>query len=133
MALAGVIPAGMLAHFLPSCYRDPAYQIIAFTAFTGGTIPTDFSMIAMAAANLLILIPYYLATVPCECRIVESRYPEIDRKLIGSAVRLMNRITYSVLALVVLSWLTTAIVSYRNQAEEPDAAPERRIGARHSE
>jgi len=118
MALAGLIPAGILASLLPAPYRDPSFQVIAFTAFTGGMIPTRFSMIAMAAGNLLILFPYYLATVRVERRVVESRHPDVDRKLIAFAIRWANRITYSVLALLVLWWLVTAIVDYRKQTEQ---------------
>jgi hypothetical protein len=123
MALAGLIPAGILAALLPPHYGDPVFQIIAFTALTGGMIPSKFTMIAMAAGNLLILIPYYFASVRVERRVVENRHPEVDRKLIGFAARTMNQITYSVLALLVMSWLTTAIVNFRYHVE-PTHAPE---------
>ena len=92
MALAGLIPAGILAYFLPAPYRDPAFQIIAFTALTGGLIPNRFSMIAMAAACLLLLVPYYVATVRVERKVVEARHPEIDPKRITAAVRWANRL-----------------------------------------
>jgi hypothetical protein len=91
-----------LAYFLPAPYRDPAFQIIAITAFTGGMIPTKFSMIAMAAASLILLVPYYIATVRVERKVVEARHPEIDPKRIAVAVRWAHRLTYSVLALLVL-------------------------------
>ncbi|NLX96539.1 MAG: hypothetical protein GXY83_10220 [Rhodopirellula sp.] len=112
MALVGLVPAGILACLLPPRYRDPSFQILAFTALTGGIIPTRFTMIAMAAGNLLILIPYYIATVRVERKIVESRHPELDPKLIAFGVRSMNRITYSVLGILVLWWLVTAIANY---------------------
>ena len=117
MALAGLIPAGILAFFLPAPYRDPSYQIIAFTALTGGIIPNDFTMIAMAAGNLLILIPYYFVTVRIEQKVVASHHPEIDPKRVAFAVRWMHRITYTMLALLVLWWLIAAIQVYRNRPE----------------
>jgi hypothetical protein len=95
-------------------------QIIAFTALTGGVIPTKFSMIAIAAGNLLILIPYYFATVPVERKVVETRHPECDPKLVAHAVRWMNRVTYSMLALLLLWWLLVAIVDYKNGIERGD-------------
>jgi hypothetical protein len=118
MALAGLIPAGVLAYFLPPPYRDPAFQIIAFTAVTGGIIPTRFSMIAMAAASLILLVPYYVATVRVERKAVEARHPEIDPKQVAVAVRWANRLSYSVLALLVLWWLATAIADYRKPPED---------------
>ena len=75
MALAGLIPAGVFAYFLPESYRNPAFQIIAFSVFTGGLIPTGFSMIAMAASNLILLIPYYVVTVRIERKVVETCHP----------------------------------------------------------
>ena len=122
MALVGLIPAGILALFLPAEYRYPAAQIIAFTAFTGGLIPTDFAPIAIAAGNLFVLFPYYIATVRVERHVVASHYPEIDRERIDSAVRTMNRITYAVLALLVTWWLVTAIVDYRNHPPAPSSS-----------
>jgi hypothetical protein len=118
MALAGVTPAGILAYFLPAPYRDPAFQIIAFTASTGGIIPTEFSMIAMAAASLLLLVPYYVATVRVERKVVEARHPEIDPNRVAVAVRWANRLSYSVLVLLVLWWLITAIADYRKHTED---------------
>jgi len=117
MALAGLIPAGILASLLPPSYRDPSMQIIAFTAFTGGIIPTRFSMIAMASGNLLLLIPYYIVSVRVERKVVESRHPDIDPKAVLVAVRWMNRMTYSLLAVLVLWWLLAAIADYRSRAE----------------
>ena len=124
MALAGLIPAGILAYFLPAPYRDPAFQIIAFTALTGGIIPTKFSMIAMAAASLILLVPYYIATVRVERKVVEARHPKIDPKRVAVAVRWANRLSYSVLALLVLWWLVTAIADYRNRPENCDYSPQ---------
>jgi len=117
MALAGLIPAGVLAYFLPDAYRNPAFQIIAFTAFTSGIIPNRFSMIAMATGCLILLVPYYIATVRVERRVVESRHPEIDPTRVAIAVRWANRLSYSLLAILVLWWLITAIAEYRLHAE----------------
>lgn len=113
MALTGLIPAGFLAMLLPAPYRDPSFQIIAFATLTGGIIPTRFSGIAMAAGNLLVLIPYYFVTVRVERRVVQARHPKLDPELIARAVRWANRITYCVLALLVLWWLLTAIAGYQ--------------------
>ena len=120
MALAGLIPAGVMTAFLPEPYRDPAFQIIAFTALTGGVIPTKFSVIAIAAGNLLILIPYYFATVPVERKVVETRHPECDPKLVAHAVRWMNRITYSMLALLLMWWLIVAIAAHQDKIGHGD-------------
>jgi hypothetical protein len=112
MALLGIIPAGILAAFLPAPYRKPSFQIVAFAAMTGGIIPNRFTMIAMASANFLILIPYYLATVRVERKVVQSHFRKIDPERIGVVVRRMNRITYALLAMLVLWWLTAAIWDY---------------------
>ena len=112
MAFAGLVPAGILVAFLPPSYRDPGFQIIAFTALTGGIIPGKFTLIAMAAGNLLILIPYYIATVRVERQVVAARHPEIDPATIAAAVRTMNRLTYGVLTLVVSWWLVAAIKAF---------------------
>lgn len=112
MALWGVVPAGILTYFLPAPYRDPAFQVVAFTAFTGGIIPTRFSMIAMATACLVLLVPYYIATVRVERKVVESRHPEIPPERVAAAVRWANRLSYSVLVLLALWWLITAIADY---------------------
>jgi len=122
MALWGLVPAGILAYFLPAPYREPAYQIIAFTALTGGIIPTRFSMIAMAVACLLLLVPYYIATVRVERKVIEARHPEIDPKQVAVAVRWANRLSYSLLALLVLWWLLTAIVDYREHTQSGGGA-----------
>jgi len=120
MALVGLVPAGILVAFLPSSYRDPGFQIIAFAALTGGIIPNKFSMIAMAAGNLLLLIPYYIATVRVERQVVEARHPEAEPAKVASAVHTMNRITYGVLTLVVLWWLFTAIIAYCGQSQRDE-------------
>ena len=130
MALAGLVPAGILAFLLPAPYRDPGFQIIAFTAFTGGMIPTDFTMIAMAAGNLLILIPYYFVTVRIEQKVVASHHPEIDPKRVAFAVRWIHRITYTMLALLVLWWLTAAIQVYRNRPQRGEGGS--RVGQTRS-
>ncbi|HSG70719.1 MAG TPA: hypothetical protein VLA12_09915, partial [Planctomycetaceae bacterium] len=114
MAFVGLVPAGMLVAVLPPAYREPGFQIVAFTAFTGGVIPSEFSMIAMATGNLIILVPYYIASVRVERQVVETRHPEIEQARIASAVRSMNRITYAVLMLIVLCWLITAIKHYQD-------------------
>jgi hypothetical protein len=117
MALAGLIPAGILAYFLPPAYREPSYQIIAFTALTGGTIPTHFTQVAMAAGNLIILVPYYFASVRIERKVVESCHVESDPKVVASAVRWMNGITYALLALLVLWWLIGALADYHHNPD----------------
>lgn len=117
MALMGLIPAGILAYLLPDPYRDPAFQIIAFTALTGGIIPTRFSMIAVATACLILLLPYYVATVRVERKVVEACHPEIDPKRVAVAVHWANRLSYSLLAFLVLWWLMTAIADYRKQPD----------------
>jgi hypothetical protein len=124
MALAGLIPAGMLAYFLPAPYRDPAFQIIAFTVLTGGIIPTRFSMIAMSVACLVLLVPYYIATVRVERKVVAARHPEIAPERVAVAVRWANRLSYSLLALLVLWWLMAAIADYRNRPESGDHRPQ---------
>jgi hypothetical protein len=104
---------------LPAPYRDPGFQIIAFTTFAGGIgIPSKFSMIAIATSNLLLLIPYYVVTVRIEQKIVASRHPEIDPKRIAFAARLMNRITYAILAALLFWWLFVAIVDYQHRVEQ---------------
>jgi hypothetical protein len=103
---------------LPAGYRDPAGQIIVFTVFTGGMIPTRFSGIAMAAGNLVILIPYYIYTVRFERRVVESRHPDVEPARIAFAVRLMNRITYAALATIVLGFLCVAVANYSRQTTD---------------
>jgi hypothetical protein len=122
LAFLGIIPAGVLASLLPSAYGEPLGQIAAFTALTGGTIPTSFSPIAMAAGNLLILIPYYVYTIRLERRVVESRHSELEPTRVASAVRLMNRITYTGLACLVLYFLVTAIANYSRENNEPRSA-----------
>ena len=117
LAFVGLVPAGILAYFLPVNYRDPAFQIIAFTTLTGGVIPSKYNMVALAAGNLLILMPYYVATVRVERKKVEELHPDIDPEQIALAVRLMNRITYSILAVEVSCWLIAAIVEFQNRAE----------------
>lgn len=123
MALAGLIPAGVLTYLLPAPYRDPAFQIIAFTAFTGGFIPTRFSGIAMAAASLVVLVPYYFATVRVERKVVEARHPEIDPQRVAVAVRWANRLSYFVLSLLVVWWLTAAIADYRSRPDNEGGSP----------
>lgn len=118
MAFVGLIPAGALAALLPSAYRDPAYQIVAFTVFTGGAIPNSFSQIAMAAGNLVILIPYYIYTIRFERKVVEARHPKLEPSRVAFAVRSMNRITYAALALIVLGFLLAAIGNYSGQSDE---------------
>jgi hypothetical protein len=123
MALAGVIPTGVLAYFLPPPYRDPAFQIIAFTALTGGLIPTEFSMIAMAVACLILLVPYYVATVRVEKKVVAARHPGIDPKRVAKAVRCAHRLSYSLLAMFVLWWLLAAAADYQKRPEHGERSP----------
>lgn len=77
-------------------------------------------MIAMAAGNLLILVPHYIATVRVERKVVEARHSDIAPAKVALAVRTMNRITYGLLTLVVSWWLVAAIATYFDQSKTDD-------------
>jgi len=110
MALLGLIPPGILVWFLPYSYRDPTYQVIAFTLLTGGMIPGPLTPLAAAVGNLIILVPYYFASVRIERKVILKKYPDFDHALVNRTAKWMNFLTYSILAGLVLWGVIVAAV-----------------------
>ncbi len=101
-AWLGIIPAGLFAAMLPESVSSPISQILFNVVGHGGMVPSKYDAIAYYLGTLLVMIPYFVVTLRVERRVIIKRKPGIDAAALSVTVRLMNSITYALLALPVI-------------------------------
>jgi len=101
-ACLGVIPAGLFATLLPKHIKSPISTILFNVLGHGGMRPTEFDEIAFFLGTLLVMIPYLLVTLRVERKVLIKRKAELNTPTLPVTVRIMNNITYSLLALPVV-------------------------------
>ena len=109
-ALLGVIPAGLFVTLLPERIGS-AIGIILFNVIgRGGTRPNELDEVGFFMGTLLVLIPYFLVTLRIERKVIAKRKPELDTPTLTTTVRIMNDITYGILAVPIVIGAVRAIM-----------------------
>lgn len=98
-ALAGVIPAGLFAGLLPEKTKSVIGAILFNAVGRGGTRPNELDDVGFFLGTLLVMIPYFLVTLRVERKMIVKNRPELDTPSLTATVRIMNEITYGLLAL----------------------------------
>ena len=101
-ALAGVIPAGIFAVFLPEDIGSIIAVFLGSSVLHGGTIPHELDEVGFYVGTLLIMIPYYLITLRVERKAIAKVKSDWDAERLWSTVRIMNRVTYLLLAIPIV-------------------------------
>lgn len=109
-AFLGVIPAGLFATLLPKRIESPIGMILFNAIGRGGMRPTDFDEVAFCLGTLLVMIPYFLVTLRVERRLLVQRKAELDTPALQVTVRLMNDITYGLLAVPIIIGAVQALM-----------------------
>ncbi len=95
LAAIGSIPAGMFTGMIPNESRQ-LYKTTLFQTFmVGGIIPNPSIPLAMAIGLVVVLIPYFFASVIVERRYMIRHLPESDPILIKRVAWRMNLLTYA--------------------------------------
>lgn len=109
-ALLGLIPVGIFAQVLPESIQPIIGNALQHAAVLGGFIPHELDRIGYFLGTLLVMIPYFLVTLRIERAVIARRRPALDTRALKPTVRIMNDITYGVLALVVVAGAIDALV-----------------------
>jgi hypothetical protein len=109
LALVGLIPAGIFAEFIPGQAGSLISNIIWNVSFHGGAIPNKFDEVGYYLGTLLVMIPYLIATIYVEYRVITRRNSELNTAKLKKTIRIMNCITYSLLVIPVIIKTITAI------------------------
>lgn len=83
--------------------RDSNFGRFLFGVFLFGGTQENVPEKAALFATLVLLVPYYYASVRIECRIMQKHLPTIEPAKIRSATIAMNRASYAILLLIGLS------------------------------
>lgn len=114
-AFIGVIPAGLFATLLPEKIGSAIGIILLNVVAHGGTIPDEFDEIGFFIGTILVMIPYFIMTLRVERKVIIKLKPELDTPKLTTTVRIMNDITYGLLAIPVLTGTVIAIIKlYRS-------------------
>lgn len=109
-AFLGVIPAGIFVTFLPKKIGS-AIGVILFNALGhGGTAPNAFDAAGYYLGTLLVMVPYYLVTIRVEKKHIVKLRNDLDTPRLINTVRIMNAITYTLLAIPVAAGAVGTIV-----------------------
>ncbi|MEE8104851.1 MAG: hypothetical protein V3T86_04885 [Planctomycetota bacterium] len=100
-AVLGLIPSGLFTRFVPEAVQ-PIISVTLFHAVAyGGKVPSELDRMGLLLGTLLVMIPYYLVTIRVERKYLEQKL-EDDPSVLRSTVRIMNAITYGLLAVPVV-------------------------------
>ena len=109
LAVLGLIPAGVFTLLVPEGVQ-PILSLTLFHAVAyGGTVPSELDRMAFYLGTLLVMIPYYLVTLSVERKYLEQKL-EDDPSDLRSTVRIMNAITYGLLAVPVVTGAVLELV-----------------------
>ena len=96
-AALGTIPAGMFTKMIPPDLRELFRTTLFQTLYVGGLIPNPTIPFAMAIGLVVVLIPYFFASVVIEGRYMMRNLPKAEPKVIKRVAWRMNVLTYACL------------------------------------
>ena len=76
----------------------------------GGTRPNELDEVGFFLGTLLVMVPYFLVTLRIERKVIAKRKPELDTPELTKTVRIMNDITYGLLAIPVVVGAVRAVM-----------------------
>ena len=109
-ALAGFIPAGLFVSLLPERIESVIGVILSGALYHGGTAPSELDEVGFFLGTLLVMIPYFLVTIRVERKVLMKRKPDLDIPALKTTVRIMNDITYGLLALPIAMGAVRAVM-----------------------
>jgi hypothetical protein len=113
LAVVGIIPAGLFVSLLPA-ETGSAIGAILFNALGhGGTIPGEFNEVGYFLGTLLVMVPYFLVTLRIERTHIAKLRKDLDGPRLTTTVRLMNDITYVLLATPIVIGAVKAVIQFR--------------------
>jgi hypothetical protein len=101
-AMVGIIPAGVFAALLPQQTGSVVGKILFHALGIGGTIPSKADEFGFYVGTLIVMIPYYLVTIRVERKCLAKLRPELDNACLTTTVRIMNDLTYGLLAIALV-------------------------------
>ncbi len=109
-AFLGVIPAGLFSMLLPKKVESAIGIILSSAMFHGGMIPTELDEVGFFLGTLIVMIPYFLVTLHIERKVIVKLKPELDTPALTKTVRIMNDITYALLAFPIIVGAVRAVM-----------------------
>ena len=110
LILFGLVGTSMLASLTPLKDSDFLGAFLSEMAFNGGSVPGFSTELSRACAALVLLIPFYFMSVWIERRHLQKKFSELDRAVLGRAVRRMNLHSYSIFLVLRLVGLVAVMV-----------------------
>lgn len=91
-------------------FIDTFDTLSSHSLFMGGIVNYEKQFEILAAA--FMLIPYYYASVFIENKCLQKSFPNIDIKKVHHTAIIMNRITYAILGLLILTFFFIESYNY---------------------
>ena len=85
------------------------------TAFSGGTIPTEWMDVGSAVAWIVMLVPFWIGSVWIESRTIRGRLPACDPRQVSKAVVQGNLASYAIFLIFGLTSLANALADLPHQ------------------
>jgi hypothetical protein len=108
----GMIPIAWGMSALGMKPQSLASVTLGTTICFGGRIPNQWEAIGGALAGIILLIPFFFASVWIERRVVSKRFASHSKAQVSKAVVLGNVVSYLFFLLLVLNTLKNAIERY---------------------
>lgn len=109
-AILGLIPAGLFSMLLPKKVESAIGIILGSALAHGGTRPTELDEVGFFLGILIVMIPYFLVTLYIERKVIVRLKSELDTPELTKTVRIMNDITYGLLAIPVVVGAVRAVM-----------------------
>ena len=126
-ASIGAIPAGMFTGMIPTDSQELFMTTLFQTLFVGGIIPNPSIPLAMAIGLVVVLIPYYFASVIVEQRYMIRHLPELEPILIKRVAWKMNILTYTCLMALAVENLVSVATKPTNTGQPGTGQPATRL------
>lgn len=115
-AVLGIIPAGFFVTLLPERVGSVIGVILSNAIAHGGTrtseLEDELAAVGFFLGALLAMIPYFLVTLRIERKVIVKRKPELDTPKLTKTIRIMNDITYGILAVPIVFGAVRAVVEF---------------------
>lgn len=115
-AFVGVIPAGLFAMLLPERIESAVGVILGNVLAYGAIRPSELDEVGFYLGTLIVMIPYFLVTLWIERRVIAKRRKDLDAQALATTVRIMNDITYGLIALPVVVGAIRAVMRLMSKA-----------------
>jgi hypothetical protein len=109
-AILGLVPAGLFSMLLPKKVESTIATILGSAIVHGGKTPTELNEIGFFLGTLIVMIPYFLVTLNIERNVIVRLKPDLDTPELTKTVRIMNGITYGLLAIPVVVGAVMAVM-----------------------